>query len=288
MSPRAITVGYDRSAEAKLAAAWALDEAARTGGTVEFLYAYEWPEWMPAASMVPATSIWPDSETDRAIKAALDEAVVTARNSHPDVRTKISTVHNSAALALIDRSATAELVVVGSRGHSAVTNLLGSVSTAVSARAQCPVIVVRDESLPTAPVVAGVDDSRSSPAVLAFAAEQAAARDVPLRVIRAWQPVTGLWAGTPMEARAVLEMERRPFDELVAGWQDNYPDVKITAEPVVDHPANALTLASKTAQLLVIGTRGRGPVQGILLGSVSQHVLRNAACTVAVAHDRNA
>ncbi|NMO57288.1 universal stress protein [Actinoplanes sp. TBRC 11911] len=286
MSPSPIVVGYDRSVEAKLAAAWALDEAARTGAAVEFLYAYEWPEWLPAASMVPATSVWPDTATDHAIKQALDEAVATALSTHPDVRTKISLLHNSAALALIDRSAHAGLVVVGSRGHSAVTNLLGSVSTALTARAQCPVIVVRGEPSPTAPVVVGVDDSPSSHTALVFAAGEAAARNVPLRIVRAWTPVTGLWAGTPMETRTVLESERHAFDELVATWRQKYPNLPITAEAVVDHPANALIEASKTAQLLVVGTRGRGSVRAMLLGSVSQHLLRNAACTVAVAHDR--
>jgi nucleotide-binding universal stress UspA family protein len=287
MSTRGIIVGYDRSAEAKLAAGWALDEAARTGATVEFLYAYEWPEWLPAAPMVPATSVWPDSETDGAIKGTLDEAVATANSTHPSVRTRISIVHNNAALTLLDRSAHAQLVVVGSRGHSAVTGLLGSVSTAVSAHARCPVIVARGEAAPTAAVVVGVDDSPSSVAALAFAVDQAVAREVPLRIIRAWAPVTGLWEETPMVTRTVTDNERRPFDELVASWQDKYPNLPISADAVVEHPAGALTLASTTAQLLVVGTRGRGPVRGMLLGSVSQHVLRHSACTVAVVHDQN-
>ncbi|MFD0525866.1 universal stress protein [Paractinoplanes durhamensis] len=56
------------------------------------------------------------------------------------------------------------------------------------------------------------------------------------------------------------------------------------AEAVTEHPAAALAAASTTAQLLVVGTRGRGAVRGMLLGSVSQHALRHSACTVAVAH----
>jgi nucleotide-binding universal stress UspA family protein len=288
MSTRGILVGYDRSAEAKLAAAWALDESARTGAAVDFLYAYEWAEWIPASSMVPGTSVWPDSETDDAIRDMLKKAVTDARATHPDVRTSISTVHNKASLTLMSRSADARLVVVGSRGHSAVDGLLGSVSTAVSAHAACPVIVVRGEPAPTAPVVVGVDDSPSSHAALAFAVEQAVAHDVPLRIIRAWTPVTGIWEDTPMATRTVTEQERQPFDELVAAWQEKYPNLQITAETAVDHPANALTQASKTAQLLVVGTRGRGPIRGLLLGSVSQHVLRHSACTVAVVHDGQA
>jgi nucleotide-binding universal stress UspA family protein len=114
MSARKIIVGYDRSADARAAAAWALDEASRTGALVEFFYAYQWPTWAPAASMVPGPAVYPDGEADRAIRGALDEAVIQARHTHPEVRTDISIVHTNAALTLIDRSHEACLIVVGS------------------------------------------------------------------------------------------------------------------------------------------------------------------------------
>ncbi|MBM2620628.1 universal stress protein [Actinoplanes sp. LDG1-06] len=284
MTARRITVGYDRSPDAKAAARWALDEALRTGAPVEFLYAYEWPTWLPATSTVPAPSVWPDGETDRAIRGALHEAVALAKQTHPSVPTHITFVHNSAALELIGRSADSSLIVLGCRGHSAVTGLLGSVSVAVSAHAKCPVVVVRGDPAADAPVVVGVDDSAPAQLALAFAVEEAVARNVALRVIRAWPPVTGIWEESPMVARAVTGQERRPFDELVADWRRKHPELSITAEAVVEHPAAALVEASRDAQLLVVGTRGRGAVRGMVLGSVSQHLLRHAACTVAVAH----
>ncbi|WP_306213996.1 universal stress protein [Actinoplanes sp. RD1] len=284
MTAQRIIVGYDRSPDAKAAARWALDEARRTGVPVEFLYAFEWPAWLPATSTVPAPSVWPDGETDRAIHGALNEAVALAKQSHPSVPTHITFVHNSAALELIGRSAHASLVVLGCRGHSAVTGLLGSVSVAVSAHAKCPVVVVRGEPAVDAPVVVGVDDSASAQVALAFAVEEAVARNVALRVIRTWPPVTGIWEESPMVTRTVSEQERQPFDELVAGWRQKHPQLAITAEAVVEHPAAALAEASKDAQLLVVGTRGHGAVVGMMLGSVSQHLLRHSACTVAVAH----
>src|ERR1700760_1946241 len=133
MSARKIIVGYDRSTDARAAAAWALDEASRTGALVEFFYAYQWPAWAPAASMVPAPAVYPDGETDREIKGALNEAVTTARQTHPGVRTEISIVYANAALTLIDRSAEASVIVLGSQGHSGVAGLLGSISISVSA-----------------------------------------------------------------------------------------------------------------------------------------------------------
>jgi nucleotide-binding universal stress UspA family protein len=286
MTPRRIIVGYDRSPDAKAAAAWALDEAARTGAPVEFLFAYEWPIWAPATSTMPVTSVWPDAETDRALKEMLNAAVASAKHTHPDVPTHVSTIDNGAALTLIDRSRDASLIVLGARGHSAVVGLLGSVSVAVSAHAHCPVIVVRgDTPAPAAPVVVGIDDSPSAPAVLAFAVERAAVRGVPLRVIRAWTPVSGIWEDSPIVTRTITSTERQPFDDLVASWREKYPQVEISAEAVLDHPAGALAHASGTAQLLVVGTRGRGALRGMLLGSVSQHVLRQSACTVAVVHE---
>jgi nucleotide-binding universal stress UspA family protein len=275
MTPRRFIVGYDRSPEARAAAEWALDAAARTGATLEFLFAYEWPAAPP---------VWPDGETDRGIRGALEEAVAMARQTDPPVPAELTIVHNGAAPTLVERSADAGLIVLGSRGHSAVTGLLGSVSVAVSAHARCPVVVVRGTPGPAAPVVVGVDDSASAQTALRFAVEEAVARHVPLRVIRAWTPVTGLWAETPIVTRAVTTAERQSFDEVVAGWRAKHPELDIRAEAVVRHPADALTEASATAQLLVVGSRGRGAVRGMLLGSVSQHLLRHAGCPVAVVH----
>jgi nucleotide-binding universal stress UspA family protein len=285
MTVKKIIVGYDRSPDSRAAAAWALDEAARTGALVEFFYAYEWPTWAPAASMIPGPAVWPDGETDRAIKGALNDAVSSARKSHPTVRTEISIANAAAALTLIDRSTEASLVVIGSCGHSAVSSLLGSVSVAVSAHAHCPVIVVRGAAADDDPVVVGVDDSPCAQLALGFAVEEAAARGVALRVIRAWPPVTGIWQDSPIATGTVSAGERASLDELVAAWRAKYPQVEIRSEAVVDHPANALVLASTAAQLLVVGTRGRGVLRGQLLGSVSQHLLHHSACTVAVVRE---
>lgn len=287
MSARKIIVGYDRSADARAAAAWALDEAARTGALVEFYYAYQWPTWAPAASMVPGPAVYPDGETDRAIKGALHEAIAVARHTHPEVRTAIALEYANAAQALVDRSREASLIVLGSQGHSGVTGLLGSISIAVSAHAHCPVIVVRQHLAPPARIVAGVDDSEAAEHVMAFAVEQAVARGVPLTVIRAFPPVAGLWEDTSMVTRALTAEERRPFDDLVAAWQAKYPTLVVTAQAVIDHAAAALTKASKDAQLLVVGSRGRGALRGMLLGSVSQNLLHRSECTVAVVHEQH-
>jgi hypothetical protein len=78
---------------------------------------------------------------------------------------------------------------------------------------------------------------------------------------------------------------RNQVRSLVAAWREKYPQLDIAAEGMLEeHPAAALTRLSATTQLLVVGSRGRGAPRGMLLGSVSQHLLRHAACDVAIVH----
>jgi nucleotide-binding universal stress UspA family protein len=279
-----IIVGFDNSADAKAAAGWALDTAERTGASVEFFYAYQWPDWLPATATIGAPAVYPDGEIDRAVHGMLNEVRASARETHPAVPTDASIVNASAALTLIGRSAEAGLIVLGSRGHSGVIGLLGSVSLAVSENATCPVVVVRGVPQHDGPVVVGVDDSAPAQAALRFAAEQARIRKVALRVIRAWLPGNGIGDPTPEASLMVTADEQHAFDSLIASARADHPDVEITGETVVEHPAAALVRESATAGLLVVGTRGRSPVRGMLLGSVSQHMLRHSAASVAIVH----
>jgi nucleotide-binding universal stress UspA family protein len=279
-----IIVGYDGSDYAHAALLWALDEASRSGAAVGLVHADEWPILAPAASMVPSPELRPESYAAEVIDSTLDRAVAAAKAIQPLVEVTAKTVRAHAASTLIGLSRTARLIVLGGHGRSAVAGMFGSVSAAVSAHAHCPVVIVRGETAAAAPVVAGVDGSAQASQVLAFAAEMAYTRKAPLRVLRAWPPVTGLWEETPMVTRTVTEHEREPFDTLVTDVRDAFPDLTIQAEAVVAHPAAALTRAGSGAQLLVVGSRGHGAVTGLLLGSVSQHLLRHSPCPVAVVH----
>jgi nucleotide-binding universal stress UspA family protein len=258
-----IVVGYDGSAYSQAALLWARDEAVRTGAPIEVLHADEWPGTAPP--MVPLPLLRPDRTVSDAIGEALDRAVATVRKTHPSVAVTSRAVRGHAAAALIDRSRDARLIVLGGHGHSVVAGLLGSVISAVSAHAHCPVVVVRGVPQPDDAVVAGADGSALTLPVLRFAAEQAAARKVPLRVIR-----------------AAPEREN-PGAPLVV-VREQFPGLTMQVEDTLEHPAAALARASAAAQLLVVGSRGHGPVTGLLLGSISQHMLRHSACTVAVIH----
>ncbi|MEV4350599.1 universal stress protein [Actinoplanes sp. NPDC049596] len=247
----AIVVAYDHSPDARAAVGWALDG----GAPVTLLYAHLVPSWIPSG----AGETLPGGEWEQTVVAALEEIVAAARQTHPAVPVSFRAVHAPPAEALLDASSdpATDMVVFGSRGHSALASLLGSVSSNVSAHADCPVVVVRGQAPSHAPIVAGLDGSHAESAVLEFAAAQASARGAPLRLLRS--------------PRSTVS-------------EPDLPALVITSETVSSHPAATLTEAGATAQLIVVGSRGRGPLSGLLLGSVSQHLLRHSACSVAVVH----
>ena len=274
-----IIVGYDGSADACAAARWGVDEAARTGAAVEFCYAEEWP----TVAMADVPGAWFDDDYEHARQAMVGEAAADAALTHPSVVTHQVIVHAPAALTLCERSADASAVVLGSRGHNAAAGLLGSVSVAVTAHAQCPVVVVRGFPVRSQePVVVGFDGSDSASAALDFAFEQAAARQTRLRVIEAWTTPVMHWTGPSVDAERLTAATQITLEKTVASRQARFPTVEVSSEVVVDQPAHALIEAAKDAQLIVVGSRGHGVLAGTVLGSVSQLVLHHSACSVAV------
>jgi len=137
---RRIVVGVDGSVPSKAALAWAVRQAQLTGAAVEAVIAWEFP----AIYGYPAPVVL---DVDYAGIAAKVVADVIAEVSSPGEPVKIrSTVaEGNAAQVLLDASAGAELLVVGSRGHGGFTEaLLGSVGQHCVHHATCPVVVIRD------------------------------------------------------------------------------------------------------------------------------------------------
>ncbi|MEV4628089.1 universal stress protein [Micromonospora sp. NPDC049523] len=293
MSDRPVLVGYDASEGARLALAWALDEAARTGTSVLLAYAFE---WMTAASWIgpgPGPGTWPDETTRRAVGEVVSAAVTEAADSHPGLTVRGEVLDTPAGIGLRQRSADAALVVLGSRGHGGFSGLLaGSTTLSVSAHAHCPVVVVRP--LPGGPadgtgaetgrrrIVVGADGSPYARLALAWAVQRAVSRAVPLHAIRTWAEPTAPWHRTDVDSAEVTRTESAALDEDLAGWRERYPDLPITGEVVTGHPSAVLVEASRQAQLVVVGTRGHGGFRGLVLGSVSQQLLHHAESPVAV------
>lgn len=285
-----VVAGLDGSPASVTAAQHAAEAAVMRSAPLLLVHGYLHPfrygiPFDPYAIRLPP----PSEEATR----MLDEVAGGLRDRWPNLTVAVRQAPGGPAAALIDKSQNAQLVVVGSRGHGGFAGLLlGSVSAQVAAHAHCPVLVVRpgDRPVPsTGPVVVGVDGSAGSAPALAFAADEAARRGLPLAVTHVWSmrastPVRGSYAETEATARAGAEAL---LAEAVATVRQHHPELAVDARLVhALDPEQVLIEASADASVVVIGSRGRGGFTGLLLGSVSQALVHHAHCPVVIAHRR--
>ncbi len=209
----------------------------------------------------------------------------------PNITSEV--LHAPIVPTLVDLSDDADLIVVGCRGQGAVARaLLGSVSSGLAHHAYCPVAVIHDEDpvtthLPQAPVVVGIDGSPTSELATEIAFDEASRRGVELVALHAWSDMGPLdfpsinWA--PIEWRNIRDQEEEVLAERLCGWQERYPDVVVRKVVVCDQPAARLLEQAQGAQLVVVGSHGRGGFPGMLLGSVSTAVVNTAHIPVIIA-----
>lgn len=286
-----VVAGVDGSECALQAVRWAAAEAARRRLPLRLVAAHTFP----AGGFIgdPGLGVDPRAVLREVVLGNLEAAATAAAEVAPGLAVERADVDGDAAVVLAAESRRAALVVLGDRGLGGFTGLLlGSVAVTLSAHAACPVVVVRgveaDPAVPRPePVVVGVDGSPGSEAALAFAVEAAVARGVPLLAVHAWRDVLVDATMAPLvDWDAVESDEREVLAERLAGIRTAQPDLVVRRLVVRDRPARALVEQSRGAQLVVVGSRGRGGVQGLLLGSVSQQLLHHAHCPVAVVRSR--
>ncbi|MFG3496538.1 universal stress protein [Streptomyces sp. NPDC047928] len=278
--PGELIVGVDPLGSSRPALAWAADEAARRGLALRLVLAVP-----PLEDMRHAGAPAHREALRRAGARALAEAASSARDAHTGVPVTTELLDGMPAAVLCARSARARLLVVGSRrlGRAAEFFSAGSVAVPVSARADCPVVVVGEPERPAAGaghLVVGVDGSEASRAALAFALEEAALRGAAVHAVWVWQRATVPFREPPAEGSPALEERRRLLADALAGRPEEYPDVEITHEVVRGHPVEELALASSGALAVVVGRRGRGGYTGMRLGSVVHGLLHRAHCPV--------
>jgi nucleotide-binding universal stress UspA family protein len=285
MVGRSVVAGVDGSRRGLKAVRWAATEADRRGLPLRLVTAHSWM----IGGLNPGLALDPDVVLRDVSLDNLRAAAAAAARVAPQLEVEQVEVTGSPAAVLQAESAGAELVVLGNRGLGGFTGLLiGSVSVELAAHATCPVVVVRgpepDYASPLCdPVVVGVDGSPMSEAAVAFAFEAASFRRVPLVAVHVWQDsVLDPTMAPLLDWDAVESDEREVLAERLAGWATKYPDVPVRQLVVRDRPAHMLVEQSGRAQLVVVGSRGRGGFSGLLLGSVSQALLHHADCPVAV------
>ena len=282
-----IVVGIDELPTSAAALRWGSEQARLLGAPLRLVCAYRWG--FITAEQLGYDMPMLEAELRQHAEDTLRQARGQVSGLMPELVVDSAAIDGDAVSVLLEESSRAAVLVLGSRHLKTFGSVvLGSVSAAVSARAQCPVVVLRAPAGDPAAgpaVVASVDGTEGSEEVLAFSFDHASRHRLPLKAILCWKDhlTFGPWEHT-----------RRSFDhaefwlsEALAGWQEKYSDVEVHSGVVRDAPVPGLVAASVGQSLLVVGTRRRHTVAGVLLGSVSQGVLHHALCPVAVvpSHD---
>ncbi|GAA3950248.1 universal stress protein [Actinoplanes auranticolor] len=263
-----VVVGTDGSQHAQAAVRWAAGEAQRRGATLEVVNAFQ-QVWGTERES-PGGSLLEVGHSRAA--EILSDAELTAHDvaGEVPVRTVASVGHPLDIL--LKAAADATVVVVGSRGLGGFASLLlGSVGQGVAMHAPCPTVVVRGRTTTDrGPVVVGVAQSPEAPAALGPAFAEAATRGCALLAVRTYQTPVPPWSPDLLPSVQPTEeqeaAERTQLRDLLAPWQEKYPEVPVGTLVSRDDAAGLLIEMSHTAQLVVVGNRGRGSVAGTPAG----------------------
>ncbi|ADD43314.1 universal stress protein [Stackebrandtia nassauensis] len=280
-----VVVGIDGSRDSLRTLEYAAVEAVSRNLPLRIVHARSWPLYSGDAAVVFAYSA-PPLSTDAENQRVIDEAVDTVHHAHPDLPVSGQVIHGGASIVLVGESEHAEIIVIGARGAGGVAEkLLGSVALDVAVRAKCPVLLVRGDTERTGPVAVGIDGKRTSWDAIGFAFAEAEQRKVPLHAIHAWHLSTADAATSTTDEPGVAQANR-----LLGGWlndwQPRFPSVETHHVPVhTTDVAAALTDASETAGLLVIGSRMRGELRARLLGSTGYAMIHTSQCPLAIVHN---
>lgn len=301
-APR-VVVGVDGSPGGRNALTLAFFEAARRAAKLDVVSAF--PVDVGWAGGVPLDI--PDVEAVRAdvelrarelVEQVRGDASLTPVAGVDAVPVRVRAVEGRPVPALLAASEGADLLVVGNRGRGAIRSaLLGSVAVHCVSHASCPVIVVHGGAPAPQPsgVVVGVDGSESSRAALVAALDAAARIGSDVEVVACylradyWTDYAMLVVPEVEQIRADLE---RHTEELVRGILadrgsgETVPAVRV--EVVEGAAGDVLVERSEEGNLLVVGSRGRGAVRGLLVGSVALHCAMHGSGPVMVVHPQRA
>ncbi|CAG7639937.1 universal stress protein [Rhodococcus opacus] len=292
---RPIVVGVDGSASSLDAVRWAAEAAVRRESPLVLVSALLTPGQYGVPDAIPSGYFdTQETESKKILEHAADLAARTARGRTLEIETDLR--RGPVIGVLLDHVQTAEMVVLGWRGLDEFTGMLvGSVAAALTTHGLCPVAVIRglpgpEEPDLDGPIVVGVDGTKNSKPVLAAAFEEASLRGTALVAVHAWSdyklsmffPDDTEFDWAPHEIAAQATLAR-----TLSGWREDYPDVAVRTVIVRDRPVRNLLAQAERAQLLVVGSHGRGGYASMLVGSTSRALLQSAQCPLLIAHGRH-
>jgi nucleotide-binding universal stress UspA family protein len=284
--PRPVVVGVDGSEQALRAVRWGAAEADRRRLPLRVVSAFAWSTPLEAGHP-DLRDRYRELLLERA-EIALGAAARLAERGAPGIEVDHQMLVGPPGVVLGSEARRAELVVVGERGCTRLGGLLaGSVAAELAAHAACPIVVVRGPErdpgvAPRQPVVVGVAGTTSD-AAIQFAFEEAVARRVPLVAVHTWWiPIIDPAVAPLLDRDAIDAGARDLLDAELDLWADKYPEVAVERVVIGGHAAAELTTRSAGAQLVVVGSRGRGPLAGLVLGSVGNALVHRAECPVAL------
>nr|WP_084467246.1 universal stress protein [Nocardia arthritidis] len=287
-----VIVGVDGSDGSWAAVGWAAQFAAERGRELEILHGMG---LVGAGGVLGDYEVIVPSVIDMVREQGKDvvaRAERLARSIAPGLRVSARASTDAGSELLIGHSAEAYAVVIGATGDAGTLTHWGSTLLAVTAHAQGTVVVVRADPdaggavHASGPVVLGVDGSPVGEAAIAAAFAEAAERGAELVAVHVWSDWDfGRFAGhTSLGELDLDDVERAILAERLAGWQEKFPQVRVARKVEVSAPGPHLLDWSKVAQLLVVGSRGRGGFAGMLLGSTANTLVQHASCPVMVVH----
>ncbi|MGO2036785.1 MAG: universal stress protein [Brevibacterium sp.] len=310
-----IIVGIDGSANSQCALTWAIRHARLTSAEIRLVSAYT----VPGVNMSQADIVYP-ADFDTAVKKSVHDITEAAAELVTEAGVPVSTMvaPGDASGVMVENSKNADLAVIGARGRGGFAGrLLGSVALAMPAHAHCPTVVIPstwpERVMPETPlpielpvrssnaqtvsagsgaerpvfsgeVVAGIDPFETDTPVLREAAAQARFYGLPLHLVgvTATHILSPEWLPSEEHLTKMYDEAATASELAAASLAEDFAEVAVRWS-VFDAPSTeVLVSATYSAELMVIGSRGRGGFISTILGSTSQGVLSHAVCPVRV------
>jgi nucleotide-binding universal stress UspA family protein len=289
-----VFVGYDGSQASAAAARWAATEAERRHARVTVVGCYLMPPVVDFGLTGPAV-IAEESEALRAAtRTNVDRIVTELRAAHPGLSILGMAVNGSPRHELPRHAQDAGLLVVGTTGAGqAASLLLGSVAYVLARTSPCPIALVpvvgaseRQAGSGSPRVVVGIDDSKGSIAALEWAIDEADLHGAELTIVHAWSYPYGL-DSPAASVRDVMQVDAACVLDRAIERANARGGAKVDSRLIEGNAAESIIEAAEGADLIVVGSRGRGGLRALLLGSVSSAVIHHTRCpTVVVRHAR--